>query len=97
MNIATDELKALEKAILSEYDNGRTMPLGGDGGCLKYVTANIYGKKYKVSITTDYDLQDIRRICELDVASDTNPYNYDYTNIYDLTDEYYKYRKAVEY
>jgi hypothetical protein len=79
-------IQELENAIESEYDNGRTQPLGADGGQLRYIIAKIYNKKYRASITDNYHTKQIRRIWRLDEILE----NDEKQSIYDFTDDYYK-------
>jgi len=55
----------LDEAITNQYDNGRYSPLGADGGCLKYISVGVNGKRYWADITLDHDIAKIRRIWAL--------------------------------
>ncbi len=79
----------IEQAILSQYDNGRYSPLGADGGALKYIMADVYGTKYRASITLDHDIAQIRRIWEL---SEVTAGNVRINDIYNFTKQYYEMR-----
>lgn len=82
----------LDEAICHQYDNGRYMPLGADGGVLKYIMANIEGQWYRASITLDHEIAKIRRIWELTaVTSGNNTID----EIYDFTNTYYDLRRAA--
>ena len=79
----------LEEAICNQYDNGRYSPLGADGGVLKYVMVDVFGKKYNASITLDHDIAKIRRIWQL---SEVDSDNVKQSKIYDFTKTYYSLR-----
>lgn len=78
------KIKEIEQAVLSQYDNGRYVPLGSDGGVLQYIQVNIYKDTVRASITRDYEIAQIRRIWALTVNN---------KDIYDFTSDYYKLRK----
>lgn len=74
----------LNEAIANQYDNGRHMPLGTDGGALKYIRVVINDTAYSASITLDNEIAKIRRIWALSKITDSN-----YKKVYDYTKQYY--------
>jgi hypothetical protein len=71
----------LTQAIENQYDNGRYLPCGSDGGALSYIIVKIDDKEYHASITGYSEIAKIRRIWDLSDNDNT---------IYDFTKEYYK-------
>lgn len=76
----------LDEAITNQYDNGRYSSLGADGGCLKYISVDVYGKKYWADITLDHDIAKIRRIWALKEVGANNEIIKEH---YDFVKEYY--------
>lgn len=80
----------LDEAICHQYDNGRYISTGADGGVLKYVLVNVNGKQYSASITLDSEIASVRRIWALSDWTDQK----NTKQIYDMTSTYYQLRKA---
>ncbi len=85
----TKDIIELERAILTNFNNGNYSPLGADGGCLKYITCPTNGRgRARASITTDSEIANIRQIWAIDLDTDGKGFK----NIYNETNLYYKLR-----